>query len=175
MYLQRLSSFVTQVNSVHTVYTNIYKIFLLQAYRWVPWPHSHMWVCGTARPRLSRGLGERPALQRPRFSAADAAALCVCVCTLRGPQAATGVHRGPGSPHSCALTRDLIGAWSTRRVQAAHVWRWKADTIGLGSQRAEEQVGTGEGRDPPMSPRKGFWAVAPKQPSCHSCPTNGNV
>lgn len=80
MYLQRLSSFVTQVNSVHTVYTNIYKIFLLQAYRWVPWPHSHMWVCGTARPRLSRGLGERPALQRPRFSAADAAALCVCVC-----------------------------------------------------------------------------------------------
>ncbi|XP_027945813.1 telomerase reverse transcriptase isoform X3 [Eumetopias jubatus] len=30
-----------QVNSVHTVYTNIYKIFLLQAYRWVPRPHGH--------------------------------------------------------------------------------------------------------------------------------------
>lgn len=81
MYLQRLSSFVTQVNSVHTVYTNIYKIFLLQAYRWVPWPHSHMWVHGTA---------EAPALPRPRrapcppvsqvFSRGHCSFVCVRVC-----------------------------------------------------------------------------------------------
>lgn len=41
-HLQCFSFFVTQVNSIHTVYTNIYKIFLLQAYRWVHQPHHHM-------------------------------------------------------------------------------------------------------------------------------------
>lgn len=54
-----------QVNSVRTVYANVYKIFLLQAYRWVPWPHGH--ATGPPRPPPSLGLAVCSALWGPRM------------------------------------------------------------------------------------------------------------
>lgn len=88
-YLQCLFFFVTQVNSIHTVYTNIYKIFLLQAYRWVHRPRHR--VPQTLFPRRSLGLGECPALRGPslwlgqhlQVSSRARYGLCMCTCAAQ--------------------------------------------------------------------------------------------
>ena len=149
---------------------NVYKIFLLQAYRWVHGPHGH-------RPQGRLTL----AVLQPRRASCTPVSWVICqvsrgwhsslVCAhvhLASLEVSVPSPGGDGWPAWPGVSPLLCTDPGPRRGLEHEAG---ADTTGLRSQAVGDQVGQVIVR----GPLKGWWDVAPKQPRGHSCPTNVNV